>query len=246
MVQRYTNPDFPAPEGGLDAEWARMLGTPVGLGRPLVVFSGWRALRLPGAVLARRLRMLAGDKPGRSTGVAFTLCGRIESAVERAVAKVEAQWPSGVSDQTVEVDVVGISMGGLVARAAARGGGGHKRLRIKRLFTLASPHRGARIAKVLALDASARAMRPGSGLLEALDESLGEAQYELVCYARLRDGWVGARNTAPPGREPIWTPGLWVMGHHTISADRMIITDIARRLRGEEPLAIRASRPPRE
>jgi len=124
MVQRYTNPDFPAPEGGLHAEWARMLGTPIGLGRPLVVFSGWRALRLPGAVLARRLRMLAGDKPGRSTGVAFTLCGRIESAVERAVAKVEAQWPSGVSDQTVEVDVVGVSMGGLVARAAARGGGG--------------------------------------------------------------------------------------------------------------------------
>lgn len=243
MASRHVNPDFLVPGGGVRAEWARMLGSPVGLERPLVVFSGWRALRTPGAILAKRLRMLAGG--GECMGVSFTLCNRLEEAVDRAVRTVDQRWPSSDPARTVEVDVVGISMGGLVARAASEPAPGRKRLRIRRLFTLGTPHRGARIARTIAPDPSVRSMKAGSVFLRGLDAAFPAAPYELVCYARLRDGWVGAGNTAPEGHEPIWKPGPIVMGHHSISADRLIITDIARRLRGEEPLARGGSRPPR-
>jgi hypothetical protein len=67
-----------------------------------------------------------------------------------------------------------------------------------------------------------------------------------VCYTRLRDSWVGARNTAPPRRDPIWTPGPLLLAHQTITLDPLIRTDIARRLRNEPPLAVRASPPPRD
>jgi hypothetical protein len=137
-------------------------------------------------------------------------------------------------------------MGGLVARAAAIAdpGGRRARLRIRRLFTLGTPHRGARITPYLAPDPASRQMRPGSAFLGALDDAMARADYELICYARLGDSWVGARNTAPPGHETHWKRGLVLMSHQTISHDALITTDIARRLRGEPPLAVRPSPPP--
>src|SRR5262249_49610350 len=135
---------------------------------------------------------------------------------------------------------------GLIARAAAAAGNGHRAVRIARLFTLATPHRGAKITRWLRPDPLTAAMRPGSAFLSRLDEALTNAEYELVCYTRLGDSWVGATRSAPHGRDPFWTPGPPLLSHQTITLDRLIRTDIARRLRGEEPLALRASTPPRD
>jgi hypothetical protein len=149
----------------------------------------------------------------------------------------------------MEVDVVGVSMGGLVARAAAsdwvarRSAAGSRRVRIARLFTLATPHKGATLANRICPDGTARDMRPGCDFLSRLNAEPPE--HELICYARLRDWWVGATNTAPPGREPMWVDAPALLSHQLVTHDPVIRTDVARRLRGEEPLG-RPSHPPRD
>jgi len=71
--------------------------------------------------------------------------------------------------------------------------------------------------------------------------------YELVCYARLGDAWVGSTNAAPEGMHPIWVePIRFLPSHLAISADARIIDDIARRIRGEEPSLKVNGPPPRD
>ena len=257
------NPDFPCTHEFAAMEMERMRATPVVPRRPVVVLAGYHAWKFTVGLLARRLHGMVGGPEGMYVSMAYPLSGDIEAIARRVVREVDARFPAergvggaggaggaGVHAMT-EVDVVGVSMGGLVARAAASLPlvDGQKRLRIARLFTLATPHRGAALAErvgVLRPDSAARCMRPGSEFLERLNAGLASAKYELVCYARLNDTWVGASRTAPPGREPIWVSGTRVLSHITITQDARIAVDIARRLRGEEPLAVKGTRPPRD
>ena len=62
-----------------------------------------------------------------------------------------------------------------------------KRLKVRRIFTLGTPHRGAILADRIALDSAARDLRPGSEFLHRLDEALPHAGYELLCYAHTND-----------------------------------------------------------
>jgi hypothetical protein len=238
------NPDFRPPPHGIDAELRRMSRSPVGLARPLVVLAGWRAPLWPSLFLAQHLGRLAGDTSRRSVALAFTSCTSFDAAARRVPSLIDRLWPSSSPEHTAEVDIVGISMGGLIARAAAIHAAGRKYVRIARLFTLGTPHRGARIAPYIPWEPLVRGMRPGSVFLGSLDEHLPRAGYELRCYARLRDSWVGARNTAPPGREPFWKGGPPLFSHQTIAGDRLIRADIARCLRYESPLAQAPSAPP--
>ena len=238
----YTNPHFQPPPEGLRHDLDRMADHPVAAPRPLITLSGWRAVTLPARMLANRLRGLIGRVDTLSTS--FVLINRFDDAAAHIVNLINSRFPSPDPSQTVEVDIVATSMSGLVSRLAAIPTDGRPRLRIARLFTLATPHRGAAIAKRLAPDPTVRDMKPGSAFLASLDAALPSADYELICYARLRDAWVSARNTSPPGVDPYWTPGPVLWSHHTITMDRLIQADIARRIRGEEPLAQRTSRPP--
>jgi hypothetical protein len=165
------------------------------------------------------------------------------------------------------VDVVAVSMGGLVARTAWAeptevGRNLGVRLNIKTLYTLGTPHRGAKIARWIHIDDAARQMIPGSDFLATMAQASpgigldGEAagadsgggeggSYTIVPYATLRDSWVGAGNSAPEGQEPIWVPGRILLSHQLITLDRRILADLGRRLRGEAPLA-GPSVPPRD
>src|SRR5690606_31698393 len=105
---------------------------------------------------------------------------------------------------------------------------------------------GAKLAKLIAIDGAARSMKPGSPLLGRLNAEHERADYELICYARLNDTWVGATNSAPPGVNPIWVPGTLIASHQTITTDQRILADLGRRLRGEEPLARPGECPPRD
>jgi pimeloyl-ACP methyl ester carboxylesterase len=195
-------------------------------------------------MLARRLRTLTGAGDGEVLPVSYPLCWNVDSAVQRVVERVTDRLGGGAAD----VDVVAVSMGGLIARAAAAPATARRvgnRLHIARLFTLATPHRGARLSRWIAPDSSARAMRPGSDFLRWLDEAYGCAEYRLICYTRLGDTWVGATNTAPAGVTPIWFPRT-IGSHIYISQDPRITLDIARRLRAEEPLFEPAAPPPHD
>lgn len=243
------NPCFDVSDESLASARGELAANPAILPRPLVVLAGWRSPPMPdGGVLARLSPLIPGARD--TLGVTYASLGTIESAARRVVERVEARFPAGRTTDTIEVDVVAISMGGLVARLASGDDFArrHRRLRIARLFTLATPHRGARLARFIRPDHAAACMRPGSEFLRGLDGELPRAGFELTCYAQLRDWWVGARNTSPIGRVPIWCEprglfGRW-LSHFAINFNPRVLTDVALRLRGMTPLSREGCEPP--
>ena len=239
-----TNPDYPATDQAVEAEYRRLREHPAPPPRPIVVLNGYRAPFWQASGVRSRLIELTGAAADRVIYVSYFWSSDTADATRRAVEAVQAAWPSGRADQTVEGDVVGISMGGLIGRNAAIAEPGRARLNVRRLFTLASPHLGPLLAENIAPDAAARDLAPGSAFLSRLDGALAAADYELVCYALLRDAWVGATRTAPPGRQPIWCAGPVIASHQSIGSNRRVLVDLARRLRGETPWCREGSPPP--
>ncbi|MEM6751350.1 MAG: hypothetical protein AAF612_12860, partial [Planctomycetota bacterium] len=194
-----------------------------------------------------------------STAWTFSMesCRRhvLESVIERFGVDHHGQPP--------EVDVVGFSMGGLVARYAALPprpehatdkDGELPTLRIARLFTVATPHRGAQLAPIPPLHARVVAMRPGSEFLSYLDTAGADAPavtqpnshdavevrlgYPIVAYGVTPDHIVGAASATPSDRPPHWIdPPLVTLSPH-ISAlkDPRVAADLILRLVDQPPL----------
>lgn len=226
------NPAFHLAPGELRAELVRLADAPVPLSRPVIVLSGWRSPAMVSRALVDRLCMLTSRRTHDFLPFWYPFKGNLEAVAHRVRAALQARF-SGPAP--AEVDIVAHSMGGLVARVIAADETAS--FRIARLFTLGTPHRGAKLARGITIDAAGRAMRPGSDFLAELDHRLAHARFELVPYAHLFDRWVGARNSAPPGQTPIWTGGTRFFSHFSITEDRLVLCDIARRLRAETPLA---------
>lgn len=264
-----TNPTTGLSRAEAHAELKRLRTEPKPLERPVVILNGYHTPHFLISSLAERLRVCTSGRREDFLVISYVDETDLNVAAERVVRAVNARWPAPESGETIGVDVVALSMGGLVARLAAlpieqrptvtgepqgarpsepssSGSPARSdlaRLNIVRLYTLASPHSGARLARYVALDDAARAMRSGSAFLNRLNERLPDATYELVCYAHLGDVTVGALNAAPPGMTPIWTDGCWLFSHGAIVENPWFGADIARRLRGEAPL-LRAELPP--
>jgi pimeloyl-ACP methyl ester carboxylesterase len=171
--------------------------------------------------------------------VSFTFCNTFDACRQRVIATVEKEFPSADPNQTVEVDVIGLSMGGLVGRYCATlpSTAGDKRLRIHTLYTAASPHRGALRAeqwpRLLKMQGD---MTPGSDFYRRLEAAEREVSYELVPYVRLGDTTDGPQYAAPTGRTPWWVPNRpGDFAHVGTMGDPRIMSDVLRRLRGEEP-----------
>ena len=212
----------------------------------ILVLSGWRAWPFLSRVLARELRKRLGMPPGDPAilPMSFQDCSTISACVERAVTRCHAHF-----GPDAPLQIVAVSMGGLIARKAILDGHHGARLRATRLFTLATPHRGASLARYVRLDSAARDMKPGSDFLRDLNtrDTAATRPYELVCYARLGDMWVGSTNAAPPGMDPIWVSWQPLSPSHlAISRDTRIIDDIAARIMGKEPLLKPNGPPPRD
>jgi pimeloyl-ACP methyl ester carboxylesterase len=238
------NPSFSLTMDEAQADLARMRADRVPLERPVVVLAGYRAWPTMVQGVRWRLLPITSGRPEDILPIAYMFRGNIQEIAGLVVDRIDQRWPSDTPGETIEVDVVGVSMGGLVARAAAMPlgelpGGSEtrgKRLKIRRLFTMGTPHRGATLAEVIAPDKAATDMKPGSPFLAALNGAYARRDYEVVSYAHLNDTWVGATNSSPPGEDPIWTGGTHVMSHFSITTDDRIMADLARRLRGEPPL----------
>lgn len=244
-------PSFDLSHGQVRAEVRRLKAAPVNdLERPVVILSGYRAVPSMAHRVRDRLCSMTTKNHDDFYSVAYTFRGDIIEMVDLSVDRISDRFGTNGADETIEVDVVAISMGGLVARVAAEDPVLHdrdgRRLRINRLFTLATPHRGANLAKYIRPDQAAEDVRPGSAFLEDLNSRTNERDYELVCYGQTRDGWVGAKNTAPPGMEPYWTGGTLMWSHFNAPSNPWFLADIARRLRGEEPIALETGAPPRD
>lgn len=240
------NPAYAASNAEVRGAMAEMERDPVGLERPVLVLSGYRSPAGASRDLAAEIRELTGADDGQVASMAYMWADDIEPLGDRVVEFVDERWPTDHPVRTTEVDVVAISMGGIVARwAASEREPGVRRLNIGTLYTLGTPHRGAVIAERIRPDEAATQLRAGSGMLGYLNEQLETADYDIVPYAVLNDWMVGATRTAPPGEDPIWVPGRVLLSHFLISQEDRIVADVARRLRGEAPLAS-PSEPPRD
>jgi pimeloyl-ACP methyl ester carboxylesterase len=227
--------------------------------RPVVVLNGYHGFPTIANRIARKLRAATSDDPKDFLAISYFFGTDIDAMTQQVFREVEARWPSADPEWTTEVDVVGISMGGLIARWAElrpeervrKGRPAHafesgKRLRIKRLFTLGSPHRGATMAEWLRLDSAAADMRAGSPFLAALDERWEGRGYELVSYAQMRDLICGGTRCAPPGTVPIWTSGTVFFSHLDLADNPVFLADIAGYLRGLETHLVPSDPPPRD
>lgn len=223
--------------------------SPKPLQRPVLVLAGWAD---PGFMSHHWRSALrdAGVQEDDVLALTFWTCSNFDQCRQRVIDAVQAKWPGDDPRWTTEVDVVAFSMGGLVARYAAAppmpdSTGSPTRLHIARLFTISTPHRGAKLSEIRpAFDKKIRWMRHDSLFLEHLDAELAKAGYELTCYTRLGDTIVGEENTAPDDRGVYWidTPPF-NRAHQEAYRDPRIEADILLRLRGEEPLAVGAPTP---
>jgi len=206
------------------------------LDRPLLIIGGFLDPGVGNQVVRLKLGALTDDRQIVDVGMGD--CFSFDDCRKKVIDAVEATFHSDNLAETVEVDVVGLSMGGLVARYAAMPIDAQhaRRLRIARLFTISSPLAGADLAERMpAFHPLMEKMRPGSDFVKAINANA--PTYPVFSYVRLGDLPVGAAHAALPGKTAWWlsTPpleephceGLW---------DPRILADIARRLRSEPPL----------
>ena len=233
------NPSFALGYNDAKVVLNEMKRAPKPLERPLVVAAGIHDPGLIAPSLVRKLRDLTSDAD-RVLSVSFFGLSLLtfDACRDHLVDAIDQAFPSDDPEMTTEVDVIGYSMGGLVARLAATKNASGKQLRIKRLFTISTPHRGAKLAKLPTLDDRTIDMRAGSAFLADLDSQLPNAEYELLTYTRLGDMIVGAENAGAPGASAWWVANPpFSPAHLAASTDPRILADIARRLRNEEPFA---------
>lgn len=237
LVGCASEPGAPITTRQAKADLEAMAREPVVLERPVLVLSGYSIPGFAAEALAQDLREATGD--GRVYAVTFFASTGMDASVRRVMHTVEQELGSGEDGWSPEVDVIGYSMGGVVARYAATERASERnempKLRIRRLFTLCSPHQGARMAWRFSPVPAERAMARDSAFLAYLDESLAEGGYEVRAYAVDGDEIVGSMNSGVEG-EPLYvlegqSVAMWE--HMAAVGDSRFSAEFARLLRGE-------------
>ena len=223
------------------ADLRHMRTNPKPLARPVIALSGWGDFGFLARQISMEIRRGTGDV--RVAEASFFLHLTFQACRKKVVERVEKLWPSADPHETVEVDVVAHSMGGLIARFAAvpQDMPGFKpehlpvgkRLRIHTLYTVGTPHLGANQAKLFQkADARARDMMPGSDFLEALNAA--PPVHVIVPYGIHGDWVVGVGNVAPAGTEAqLFDRRPLRPSHAGATTDSRILASILKRLRGE-------------
>lgn len=268
LYPAYKNPGISVTREEAAASMRQMSTNQKPVVRPVLILNGYHGYA--GLAYSQRDALAAHTSRKQSDflPVSYVTATDIQDSAARVLIAVQERWGDEVG-RLPELDVLGISMGGLVARlcsmppeARAKLPGSAFRqgsrsgsmppvsLNIARLFTFATPHRGAILADRVSPDDAARSMRTDAAFIAGLNtsEAMREANIsEMICYTQLRDSLVGARNTAPPGMHPCWVDGPAWFAHFTASRNPIVFADVARQLRGEARLVSAAahSEPPR-
>lgn len=231
------NPSFDLSRSAARADLREMAKRPAPAARPVLVLGGYLDPGLLTESLGGALADVLTDGP--VVTVSFSMTSDFEACRLRVLDELASMCPEVLGAdgavQTMPIDVVGISMGGLVARYMAMPNHeSGKRLNIQRLFTVSTPHQGATWAMLPSANAKQTRMRPGSDWLRWLNSEANRPSYELYCYVRLRDSIVGPSRAAPPGQTAWWVHSpLWQSPHLRAPGDPRIVAEISRRLRGE-------------
>ncbi|MEV5878668.1 alpha/beta fold hydrolase [Streptomyces sp. NPDC052101] len=134
---------------------------PVRAGPPVLLLHGFIDNRSVFVLLRRNLAQHGGQRV-ISLNYSPLTCD-IRAAAELLGRHVEEICERTGSDR---VDIVGHSLGGLIARYYAQCLGGD--LRVRTLVTLGTPHSGTSVAPLANAHPIVRQMRPGSGVIEEL------------------------------------------------------------------------------
>ena len=244
------NPSFRLTVEQAEADLDRIAKDPRPLQRPLVILGGFADPGVGGWATAAELRKYL-TPAAQVMSVSFTFCHTFDACRLHVIGAVDKAFPTADPNQTAEVDVIGLSMGGLVGRycaapttapasVSATAPSSQRRLRVHTLFTAASPHRGAlraeRWPQLLKMQGDMTAGSPFYRRLEEAERAGGGTSYELVPYVRLGDTVVGPQYAAPTGRNPWWIPNRpGDFAHVGTMGDPRIMSDVLRRLRGETP-----------
>ncbi len=236
------NPSFPVTILEAHSEWRELRRDEKELERPLVVAGGYLGSGFTDGHLKIKFREIFDDD--RIERVSFVGLSTFEECRERLIAEVDARFPSDDPEWTTEVDVVAFSMGGLVARYASDPGAGARALKIRRLYTISTPFRGARLAKSDSSIGVVASMHPESAFIDELNDPSRVYEHELTPYVRLGDRVVGPENASPPGEHPVWVGNKPMSAAHLWAhRDIRILADIGRRLRSEPPLSVEPRSP---
>ena len=203
---QYANPSFPIEPDEAKSRLDDLKSSKKRLDRPLILLGGFLD---PGIGPATYRKVLGKFLEGEMIAISFADRSSFESCRERVIARVDENFPTDDPDRTIEVDVIGESMGGLVAMFCALDDPQLGRtLRIRNLYTIASPLRGARLAEraPFLLNSMQRDMKPGSALYQRIENS--PIDYQIYSYTRLDDDIVGEMYTSAPNRGVWWVENL--------------------------------------
>ena len=234
-----SNPSFPITSAEAHQVIEQMRGNPKSLRRPVLLIGGFLDPDITPTIYQFFFSSITTDANLIPVSIGF--CNSFAECRKKVIAAVDAACPSSDPIWTTEVDVVGASLGGLVARYAAAPSpeSAHpRRLRIARLFSISSPQSGSKLAKDLGFTDFHKEIRPNSAFLKVLAAEDPDAGYKLYPYVLLNDTIIDARYAAPPGDTAFWLPNDSLLpSHDAAMVDQRILADIARRLREEPPFS---------
>lgn len=136
-----------------------------------------------------------------------------------------------------QVDLVGHSLGGLIARYYVQRLGGDARVRT--LVTLGTPHGGTRAISLLTPHPMVRQMRPGSELLEELAAPAPGCRTRFVAFWGDLDQLMLPVETARLEHLDLLVKNIKVrgIGHLALTVHGAVAAEIRRELAADEPLA---------
>jgi triacylglycerol lipase len=187
--------------------------------RPIIVLHGYAMNRANFVVLARRLAQ-AGLGP--VLGFEYWTLGRTASAAKALAAYVDEVRAATGRDT---VDLIGHSMGGVVARYYVTLQGGDAK--VAHLVTLGSPHGGTDVSAI-GVGAPARELFLRSSMLERLDAAPRPAHTRMTVIRSRSDALVpGSRQARIAGVDEVLYDDL---GHLTLLTDRRVAAEVVARL----------------
>ena len=231
------NPSFPLEVGEAQQAISQMEQNPVTPVRPVVIAGGWGGTNLAKLPVTKELRRALGAR--NVIIVTFNGCKNFTECRRRLIGGIQRALACSDPMTTPEDDVVGVSLGGLVAIDAAAppvdpARGDARQMKIVNLYTISTPFHGANMA-----------FMPGSKFLDDMMENsdyltrvrseVKRADYNIIAYGRMGDFWVGVDNVEAAGYPFYWLPNRGLEDAHHGFKDPRIIADIARRVRGEQP-----------
>lgn len=186
--------------------------------RPVIMLHGYAMNRANFIPLARRLSV-AGLGP--MYGFEYWSLGKTASAARRLGEYVERLCARTGSER---VDLVGHSMGGMVARYYVSRGRGADRVR--NLITIGSPHRGTDVSAV-GFGRPGSELAPNSSFLQRLEAAPVPAKVRITAILSRSDALVPTPRGRWRGVEQIVYDDL---GHLSMLASRRVANEIISRL----------------